>query len=200
MINPAPKHDVSLAPDGSGYLHDGKLYERLTHIIGEEYPYLGPTDNGQGRARGSYIHSCFEALIDDDLDVDSIEAPYRGYVDGLVTFMQLLGQSHATILAREIPLWHPWGYGCTVDVALIYQEKRSLLELKTGSTAHVGLQLGGQAFAWDENFPDRPLSDIAWCLSVVSNGTPKLDPIDLVESRADFAATLRVHHYKQRNR
>lgn len=198
-MNPTPKHEVTFQEEGHLYLHKQRTYGSLTTYIGNEFPYTGP-DKEILRWNGRFLHDCNAAIIAGDLDYEAVPEDLRGGVNALLKFH---AEMKPDVIACEIPLVHPsWGYACTPDMIV-----RSVggivgvtaVELKRSWMENVGIQLGGQAIAWDENFPTMPIgSEYGYVVSINAEGGYQFYRYDLDEGRADWAAVLRVQQIKAR--
>lgn len=201
MTNPTPKYPVTFIPEGHVYL-DGagrQVPSRSDILYSEGFGWDGP--EGEHTLRGTFVHDCNAAIIDDDLDDDAVPERFRGYIRALREYYALTGREQ--IMAREIALFHPWGYGVMPDIVrvakLAGEWMRVAVELKSGGMEHVDLQLAAQVAAWNANFPDKQLSeDYGMCLQVRADATWALHTIDLAGAVADWSAIVRIYQRRKR--
>ena len=161
------------------YHLDGKPIPSVTQIIGawdDPNPYWTP----RGRDRGTAVHSAVQYLIQGDLDEDSVDPQWAGYLKAFKDFQATVNPEFLAV--EEMIFNRQFWYAGRVDMRCKVFGKEALVDLKTGDSATVGLQLS----AYGMCYPGRPMPTFA--LKLMPNGDYRFRKAGGLSDRLKFAA------------
>ena len=143
--------------------------------------------------RGKYVHEV-STLIDDyeDLNLEAVPDDWKGYVSAYLSFSKTVRPVFA---ATEHLVWHPgFWYAGTLDRVMVVDRERLVMDLKTGSSDDVDVQLAAYAYAWNYWYPESLVSiERGACLKLNKNGSYTLDAkVDLHAGYQGFLACLNL--------
>lgn len=131
----SPDGEVSFDPASHVYTHvrSGRELPSCTRILeatGIRAPYFGDPIYG---IRGSWVHSCSEAVDAGDLDWDRAEAEHPDWIGYVRAYELFLSENTVEILSTEEIVWSElWWYAGMCDRTVMLNGRLTRLDLKTG--------------------------------------------------------------------
>lgn len=146
--------------------------------------------------RGSWVHAASVLIDEDDLDERSVPREWAGYLDA---YRRAVRETGVRMLEAEWRFWVPeYGYAGTLDRIALRKARRGQIELKTGDTSDVDVQVAAYDRGWRRWNPERPC-EWAECWKLNDDGTYRIVPIDIEAGWRIFAACLVVEERKRAN-
>lgn len=174
---------LTLDTEKHAYELDGRPIPSVTQIIGAEYsnPYWTP----RGRDRGTAVHSAVQYLIQGDLDEESIDPQWAGYLQAFKAWQGLVNPIIREVEKRVYN--RKLNYAGTVDLVVEVHGKRALIDLKTGDSTTVGIQLS----AYQMCFEGAPT---LYALKLCGDGNFRFRQVGGLHERVKFAALCGDYH------
>lgn len=171
----------------------GEVYLSVTQhltIAGlVDYSMVKPEDLAYATERGKYVHEAIHLYLYDDLDIDSLDEAYKGYVEAAIKFFQ---QTGVEVLSAEEIVYNDllrtagqYDFICPMESKLNSQ----LFEIKTTSTIPVTAKLQTAAYRqfFNNGCPDGTIPIIdRHCLHLKPTGNYKV--ITYPRNRSDEIA------------
>jgi hypothetical protein len=143
------------------------------------------------RDRGSYVHAAIALLVEDDLDLTTLDPALRPYLDA---FQKWLTESRVTVIGCEVRGYDPllWFAGTTDLLIAAPLVGQSIVDVKCG---HVPPSVGPQTAGYARMLGGRWSSRFS--LNLRNNGTYRYELLDDPNDDEDFLAALRLYHRRR---
>jgi len=192
---------------------DGARVPSVTEILGAvgvsvDFEELGGrsaktfADIERKRALGHALHADAHAYDDDDLNVDTVHAEVRPYLDAWITFRRNTG---IRPIVRERRVYHPtWRYAGTLDGLFVTpQGVTVLVDIKTGDPTDSGCQwqTAGYAEAYRIDHPNDRIG-LRWGVQLVPGKVIPyvVHPYDSWRDVLEFQAFVTTYYRQARRR
>lgn len=192
---------IHFDPESHTYWHNGAKVPGVTSIIKElkDFSMVPPAMLAAAAARGTYVHTACEFYDQDDLDIESLDPDFRGYVEGWIRFRKETGFTPRLIEHR---LFHPLHiYAGTMDREGDFEDEPAILDIKTSSgtlTAEVGIQLAAYQEAYIAQHPGNPRPTRRIAVQLREDGTYRLYQYRDQSDFAVFLSLLTVQRWKEK--
>lgn len=121
----APQAECRFDREQHLYTVNGIVVPSVTQVLEEErfvdFSMVPHETLEQAKARGTYVHTVLHFLLENDFDLDDVDARFRGYVDSALEYIATLGKTPlrdeaGNPIAVEYRFWHLRRmYGGTID-------------------------------------------------------------------------------------
>jgi len=139
---------IEFREDTHQYFVDGKEYPSVTTILGSltDYSFVNKELLDRAAKFGTAVHKATELYDNNELDFDTLDSALLPYVEAWDMFLH---DYKPEILSVEQRVASMYGYAGTLDRYVSINNKRTIIDIKSGTTVpkYTGLQLSayGQA-------------------------------------------------------
>lgn len=188
--------DITLNELTHEYKVDGQVVPSVTQIIQDILPIDLTYFKEEHRRRGHAVHAACHFLEENDLNWKTVHPDIIGYIKAWEKFMSDTGwksEKMESFIAHK-----RLRYAGRLDRVGSFNNKKGVLDLKTGTVEHASLQLAGYAMAYDPIDYKLPHNNLhRWAVKLNENGTYKLHTYSNDIDFEVFEAMTKIYHYKR---
>ena len=185
------------------YRFDGLIVPGVTQVLRfiteRMYGHVPPALLEKKSQLGIAVHAATELVDDDDLDDDSIDETWAGYIEG---YRRFLAAHKPRWTMSETLLYHPvYRYAGQVDRVGFIDGAEGVWDIKTTAAIHPVVNL--QTAAYEElvrvsrNGCETMQRGVIW---LHADGTFELVPVGELSDRPTFLGMLATHHWCGRHK